>query len=254
MHQNYTTEQLNLPSAFPAATGQEGGSPVCCWIAAIAISESSSFCHSLPASRWARLRRRLVRKGRPPLCGFLPVDLSTMPEANVWTLRQHGLRLPAASGATGHRQLFHLPVVGITGSKWQKRSLKGMALSAAPPGLSYRSQPQSFNSQVGVPFRLAIAAGSPTGHLRSRHLPYGEMEKLAPIIRCNIGLFTNTYYTIQTFPSIETKIDQKLRLFDYADIILYRRDDERVPYHRGAGKPSSAGRGRAKPLCILIPW
>ncbi|MCO6491556.1 MAG: bifunctional UDP-N-acetylmuramoyl-tripeptide:D-alanyl-D-alanine ligase/alanine racemase [Phaeodactylibacter sp.] len=179
------------------------------------------------------------------------VDASSMPEANIW-LCESTIRCLQRLAAH-HRQRFGLPVIGITGSNG-KTIVKEWLFQLLHPDYHIVRSPKSFNSQVGVPLSVwQLQPEHQLGIFEAGISQMGEMEKLAPVIRCTIGLFTNIGQAHKEgFPSIEEKIDQKLRLFEYADVVIYCRDNERVARAVEAlGKPtfSWSWKGEAS-LCI----
>ena len=230
MHQNYTTEQLQLAIGVPPLQrGREGRISRLLLDSRQLQSPESSLFFAIagPHHDGHDYVAGLYEKGVRHFVVSRPVDLSTIPEANVWLCDSTARCLQQV--AARHRQLFHLPVVGITGSNG-KTIVKEWLFQLLHPDYHIVRSPKSFNSQVGVPLSVwQLQPDHQLGIFEAGISRMGEMEKLAPIIRCNIGLFTNIGQAHKEgFPSIETKIDQKLRLFDYADIILYCRDDERV--------------------------
>ena len=131
--------------------------------------------------------------------------------------------------AKAHRQQFDIPVIGITGSNGKtiiKEWLHQLLVADYPVIRS----PRSYNSQLGVPLsvwqmnqehRLAIfEAGISTTQ---------EMEYLAPIIDCSIGLLSHIGDAHdEGFQSREEKIREKLKLFAKSEVFLYRCDDPLV--------------------------
>lgn len=131
--------------------------------------------------------------------------------------------------AAYHRLQFDMPVIGITGSNG-KTIVKEWLYQLM--GQDYRivRSPKSFNSQVGVP--LSVWQMHPEHELAiieagiSRK---GEMQKLAPIIRCTVGVFTNIGEAhSEGFISMEEKLREKLRLFEYAEMVVFCADQELV--------------------------
>ena len=128
-----------------------------------------------------------------------------------------------------HRQQFEIPVVGITGSNG-KTIIKEWLYQLLNVDYPIIRSPRSYNSQLGVPLsvwqmnaehRLAIfEAGISTIH---------EMEYLAPIIDCSIGLLSHIGDAHdEGFKNREEKISEKLKLFSKAKVLLYRCDDPLV--------------------------
>lgn len=139
--------------------------------------------------------------------------------------------------AAKHRQQFKIPVIGITGSNGKTIVKEWLAQVAGSHYKLIRS-PKSYNSQIGVP--LSVWQMNPEHQLAifeaGISLP-GEMEKLAAIIRPNIGIFTHLSMAHQeNFESLKQKTDEKLKLFSSCHTVLFPADDpvvkERVEVFR----------------------
>lgn len=241
MHQTYTTEQLQLAlGARRLQRGRAGAVSRLLIDSRLLQAPENSVFFSIegPHHDGHDYVEELYEKGVRHFVLSRPMDFSTMPDANVWLCDStiHCLQ----QLATHHRQLFDLPVIGITGSNG-KTIVKEWLFQLLHPDFHIVRSPKSFNSQVGVPLSVwQLQPEHQLGIFEAGVSRMGEMEKLAPVIRCNIGLFTNIGQAHKEgFPSIEAKIDQKLQLFEYADVILYCRDDERVARAIAAlGKPT----------------
>lgn len=152
-----------------------------------------------------------------------PIDLQAYPSAN-FILVEDSLRA-LQTLAAHHRQQFQLPVIGITGSNG-KTIVKEWLFQLLREDYHIVRSPRSYNSQFGVPLSV--------WHLNSDHdlaifeagiSQMGEMERLAPVIHCNIGIFTNIGEAHAAgFPSMEAKVREKAKLFEFADIIFYCKD------------------------------
>lgn len=127
--------------------------------------------------------------------------------------------------AAHHRQRFDLPVIGITGSNG-KTIIKEWLYQLLREDFHIVRSPRSYNSQFGVPLSVwQIQPEHNLGVFEAGISQMGEMERLAPIIKCNIGLFANIGEAHAAgFPSIVEKIHQKAKLFEYGDIIFYCKD------------------------------
>ncbi len=124
-----------------------------------------------------------------------------------------------------HRQRFDLPVIGITGSNG-KTIIKEWLYQLLREDFHIVRSPRSYNSQFGVPLSVwQIQPEHNLGVFEAGISQMGEMERLAPVVKCNIGLFTNIGEAHAAgFSSIEEKVHQKAKLFEYADIIFYCKD------------------------------
>ncbi len=241
MHQSYTTEQIQL--ALGARRLQWGAPGVVSHL----LLDSRQAQHPAASLFFAiagqyhdghEFIAALYEQGVRHFVVSREVGLSLLPEANVWLCQSSISCLQQL--AAYHRHLFDLPVIGITGSNG-KTIVKEWLFQLLHEDFRIVRSPRSFNSQVGVPISVwQLQAEHQLGIFEAGISRMGEMEKLAPVIRCNIGLFTNIGEAhSEGFPSIEEKIYQKLRLFRFADVVLYCRDDERVARAVEAlGKPT----------------
>jgi len=131
--------------------------------------------------------------------------------------------------AAYHRSKFSLPVAGITGSNG-KTIVKEWLYQLLKDEYNVVRSPKSFNSQIGVPLSV--------WQIRSEHgmalfeagiSRQGEMQKLAEIIRPNIGVFTNLGNAhSEGFSSQEEKLNEKFKLFADCDVLIYSKDDTAV--------------------------
>ncbi len=123
------------------------------------------------------------------------------------------------------RDLFKLPVAGITGSNG-KTIVKEWLWQLLEPDHIVCKNPKSYNSQIGVPLSV--------WQLNSQHnfalfeagisLP-GEMEKLEALIKPTIGIITNIGSAHnENFKNSQEKTNEKLLLFRNCKTILYCSD------------------------------
>ncbi len=139
--------------------------------------------------------------------------------------------------AAHHRRLFSLPVIGITGSNG-KTIVKEWLFQLLYEDHHIVRNPKSYNSQTGVPLSiLQINEEHTLGIFEAGISQIGEMEKLAPIIDPDIGIFTNLGEAhSEGFPNAAAKLREKLRLFKNAKTLIYCCDDERVEREIGNWK------------------
>lgn len=124
-----------------------------------------------------------------------------------------------------HRTHFELPIIGITGSNG-KTIVKEWLYQLLHPFLPMVRSPKSFNSQIGVPISIwQLQTHHRLAIIEAGISQVGEMQQLAPIIRCNVGLFTNLGDAHRDgFESDAQKATEKAHLFAYCDTIVYCRD------------------------------
>lgn len=127
--------------------------------------------------------------------------------------------------AAAHRASFILPVIGITGSNG-KTIIKEWLYQLLSPDKKIVRSPRSFNSQVGVPLSVwQINEGHELAIFEAGISEPDEMDKLQPIIKPTIGLFTNigTAHD-KNFIHISQKAGEKLKLFTKVETLIYCTD------------------------------
>ena len=128
--------------------------------------------------------------------------------------------------AKHHRSQFDIPVIGITGSNG-KTMVKEWLFQLLNPDFNVVRSPKSFNSQVGVPLSVWQMNEQHTLAIFEAGISeMGEMENIAPIIDCTIGVFTNIGEAHSSgFPNINVKMEEKSKLFENSDQLVYCIDD-----------------------------
>lgn len=131
--------------------------------------------------------------------------------------------------AAHHRKQFSIPIIGITGSNG-KTIIKEWLFQLLREDFAIVRSPRSYNSQVGVPLSIwQIGPQHQLGIIEAGVSEKKEMARLAPIIKCNIGLFTNIGAAhAEGFASIQEKISEKLLLFSASDVLIYCRDNVQI--------------------------
>ena len=131
--------------------------------------------------------------------------------------------------ATAHRKAFDIPVVGITGSNG-KTIVKEWLYQLLSEKFQVVRSPGSYNSQIGVPLSvLQINAAHELGIFEAGISQPEEMKKLAPIIQCNIGIFTNIGDAhADGFKNQEEKLLEKIKLFPDDSSIVYCVDHKSI--------------------------
>ena len=160
---------------------------------------------------------------RSALTPSLQTKLESWPDATVWVVSDSLKALQKL--AARHRGQFDIPVVGVTGSNG-KTIVKEWLRQLLAPSERVAASPKSYNSQVGVPLSVWSLDKSHTVGIFEAGLsrPH-EMERLEPIIRPTVGIFTNIGSAHdEGFRSRKQKITEKLRLFVHARKLIYRQD------------------------------
>lgn len=131
--------------------------------------------------------------------------------------------------ASAWRSAFHFAVLGITGSNG-KTVVKEWVHQLLHHQFRIVRSPRSYNSQVGVPLSLFhMRSGHELGIFEAGISQIGEMEKLEKLIRPTWGIFTNLGDAHQEhFANKEIKLQEKLKLFEHAEHLIYCSDVEMV--------------------------
>ncbi len=124
-----------------------------------------------------------------------------------------------------HRANFDLPVIGITGSNG-KTIIKEWLTQLLSPKLNIIKTPKSYNSQIGVPFSVwQLNTDCDLSIFEAGISQSGEMQRLEPIIRPTIGIFTNIGSAhAEGFSSLSEKINEKALLFRRCRQVIVCRD------------------------------
>ena len=147
--------------------------------------------------------------------------------------------------AAHHRQQFHIPVIGITGSNGKTVVKEWLNTLLADEFHIVRS-PKSFNSQLGVPLSVWNMEESHTLAIFEAGISEpGEMENLAHIIQPTIGILTNIGSAhSEHFMNRRQHIGEKLHLFEQAEIIILPEDGDVA---------NAASRWGKSKRCIIRP-
>lgn len=131
--------------------------------------------------------------------------------------------------AAYHRKKFNIPIIGITGSNG-KTIIKEWLYQILSPELSVIRSPKSYNSQIGVPLSVwQLDETHQIGIFEAGISRPNEMHNLEEIIRPKIGIFSNIGAAHgKNFDSIENKIEEKLRLFQDVDTLIYCLDHKEI--------------------------
>lgn len=126
-----------------------------------------------------------------------------------------------------YRKLFSFPVIAVTGSNG-KTVVKEWLNYLLSPDFNIIRSPKSYNSQVGVPLSIiGINQKHNLGIFEAGISVPGEMERLEPIIRPEIGVLTNIGTAHEEgFISRQEKIREKLKLFKNAKLLIYQKNED----------------------------
>jgi len=128
-----------------------------------------------------------------------------------------------------HRRQFTFPIIGVTGSNG-KTIVKEWLFQLLNPNFKIARNPGSYNSQIGVPLSVwQLDATHNLGIFEAGISEPKEMKKIAKVIHCTIGIFTNIGEAhSEGFRSQKQKIKEKIKLFKYTDTLIYGIDNQLV--------------------------
>lgn len=157
----------------------------------------------------------------------LPVDADKMHDAVFFQVENTLSALQILASA--HRDLFSIPVIGITGSNG-KTVVKEWLYQLLNEDFRIVRSPKSYNSQIGVPLSVwSLNENAELGIFEAGISQMHEMEKLQAVIRPTIGVFTNIGNAHQEgFNGMKQKVDEKVKLFRDAEVLIYNSDEKLI--------------------------
>lgn len=155
------------------------------------------------------------------------INLNSFPDANFIIVENVVKALQEI--AYFHRHNFDIKTIGVTGSNG-KTIVKEWLFQLLREDFKIVRSPKSYNSQIGVPLSVwQIRKEHNLGIFEAGISMPGEMENSAPVLDCEIGIFTNIGPAHdEGFRSRNAKIREKLRLFDHTKTIIYNRNDAKI--------------------------
>ncbi len=119
------------------------------------------------------------------------------------------------------RSLYHCPVIAITGSHG-KTVVKEWLYQLLKNDYRITRSPRSYNSQIGVPLSVwQMTEDTQLAIFEAGISEVGEMERLERIIQPTIGVITYIGNEQgESFPSLEAKRAEKLKLFAHTPTII----------------------------------
>lgn len=128
--------------------------------------------------------------------------------------------------AARHRQRFHIPVIGITGSNG-KTIVKEWLFQLLEQQFVIIRSPKSYNSQIGVPLSVwPMQSIHELALFEAGISKPDEMAALESIIQPTIAVFTSLGAAHdEGFTSREQKVREKLQLFRRAGVWIYPQDE-----------------------------
>jgi alanine racemase len=152
-------------------------------------------------------------------------ELDTDLLKDAWIIQVDNTMTALQQLVAWHRSQFSIPVVGITGSNG-KTVVKEWLYQLLEHDYKIVRSPKSFNSQLGVPLSVWQMNDEHTLALFEAGISQAdEMQNLEKIIKPIIGIFTNIGETHnEGFLNHRHKINEKLKLFKTADLLIYNKD------------------------------
>ena len=152
------------------------------------------------------------------------IEISLYPAANFIKVKNTLDALQVL--AIFHRSQFNIPVIGITGSNG-KTIVKEWLYQLLHEQYTIIRSPKSFNSQIGVPLSIwGMNRQHSLAIFEAGISQSGEMEKLQRMIKPTIGILTNIGEAHSAgFESADKKVEEKTRLFDGAEMVVYCTDE-----------------------------
>jgi alanine racemase len=151
------------------------------------------------------------------------IEKESFPEAAFLLVNDTLLALQQLAAA--HRNQFHFPVIGITGSNG-KTIVKEWLFQLLSENYKIIRSPKSYNSQIGVPLSVwRMQPQNTLGIFEAGISQPGEMARSERIIHPDIGIFTNIGEAhSEGFLNLRQKINEKLVLFRHAKELIYCKD------------------------------
>ena len=154
-------------------------------------------------------------------------DVSPYPDATFILVENvlHALHLLAIH----HRNIFSLPVIGITGSNG-KTIVKEWLYQLLQTDFNIVRSPKSYNSQIGVPLSVLHITGQHSLAIFEAGISQpAEMDKLEKMIQPSVGIFTNIGEAhSEGFEDKKQKIKEKLKLFTHTSTLIFCTDDNEL--------------------------
>jgi alanine racemase len=153
------------------------------------------------------------------------IDSTKFSEANIIQVASAVEALQAL--ASFHRRNFSYPVIGVTGSNGKTITKEWLSQMLAKDRIVVKN-PGSYNSQVGVPLSVwQMQLHHQIGIFEAGVSKPNEMAKLEHVIQPTIGIFTNIGSAHdEGFRDQAKKIEEKLKLFKNAKVLIYCEDHE----------------------------
>lgn len=149
------------------------------------------------------------------------------PGANILLVKD--VLIAFQSLVANHRNLYHYPVIGITGSNGKTIIKEWLHQLLMEKFVIVRS-PRSYNSQIGVPLSVwQMDDHHEMGIFEAGISKEGEMSALKNVIKPTIGIFSNIGSAHdEGFGDRRSKVKEKLKLFSDVETLVYCADHELI--------------------------
>lgn len=167
----------------------------------------------------------LYKKGVRVFVTNLEIDLHILPEAVFLKVSDPLYALQQL--AIYHRNEYHFPIIGITGSNG-KTVIKEWIYHLLHSRFSIVRSPKSFNSQIGVPLSILHINGQHNlGVFEAGISMPDEMKRLQQMIQPTFGMLTNIGNAHdEGFIDRKQKLKEKLALFTHVNTLIFCSDYE----------------------------
>ncbi len=162
----------------------------------------------------------LYQKGvKTFVVNYIPANCNYIKDACFYVVNDTQVALQKM--ATWHRNLFNIPIIGITGSNG-KTIVKEWLYQLLKDDYTICRSPKSYNSQVGVPLSVwQLNSHHTLGVFEAGISQLNEMPILEKIIKPTLGILT-TLGTAhdEGFVNSNEKLNEKLKLFLNSENII----------------------------------
>jgi alanine racemase len=185
------------------------------------------FALSSPRRTGEQFIEELYQRGVRNFVVNKKIDVANYEDANIILVKNSLNALQQL--AAFQRSKFDIPVIGITGSNG-KTIIKEWLNQLLEDDYNIVRSPRSYNSQIGVPLSVwQMNESNELGIFEAGISQADEMKKLEKVIQPTIGIFTNLGEAHnEGFKNLQHKIEEKVRLFKNATVLIYNSEDENI--------------------------
>lgn len=226
---NYSTSEICGILGLPAPATDRSLSVLLTDSRSVTAPEKSIFfAIATPTNDGHRFLAPLYEAGvRTFVVTHIPEDMEQADDATFLVVPDVTKALQSI--ARYHRRRFHIPVIGITGSRG-KTTVKEWLYQALCDDYDIVRSPRSFNSQIGVPLSIwEINPDTRLAIIEAGVSRQGEMSLLQSMILPDVGIITNIDSEHDGgFSSRRRKCEEKVSLFADCRCLIYCADEELI--------------------------